>query len=241
VLTGETADSVVEPFLRLALVAAERWSPDDVRDDLLSTIADTCLALTDNESRRTVALRGLASSAVTDDQRRRLRDAAADDVDLHWRALIRFAELGTYDQDEVDALERSDPNPDAWTRTLAVSAARPDHGAKDEVWQKIVDKHEVPMEAIGEVSTAFWRPSQPDLLRPFADRYLDAIPTMHDEGMMAALAVSISMFPRVGVDGAFVDTMVAAAKEDGVSPLVSRTVLEATDQLRRQLAARGQA
>jgi aminopeptidase N len=96
------------------------------------------------------------------------------------------------------------------------------------------------MESIGEVSQAFWRPSQPDLLRPFAERYLAAIPTMHDEGMMAAMAVSMSMFPRVGVDAGFADTLVDAANEDGVSPLVAKSVVEATDQLRRMLTARGE-
>jgi hypothetical protein len=64
---------------------------------------------------------------------------------------------------------------------------------------------------------------------------------MHNEGMMAAMAVSMSMFPRVGVDGAFADTLVAAAKEEGVSPLVAKSVIEATDQLRRMLSARGEA
>jgi aminopeptidase N len=240
VLSNETADSVIEPFLRLAVVAAERWSPDAVRDELLSTVADTCLALTANPARRTVALRGLAGTAVTDEQQRRLRDALGDDVDLRWRALVRFAELGEYDQDEIDELDRSDPNPDAWTRALAVQAARPDPEAKDDVWRRIVEKHDVPMESIGEVSQAFWRPSQPDLLRPFAERYLAAIPTMHDEGMMAAMAVSMSMFPRVGVDAGFADTLVDAANEDGVSPLVAKSVVEATDQLRRMLTARGE-
>jgi aminopeptidase N len=241
VLARETADSVVEPFLRLATMAVERWSPRDVREELTAAVADTCLKLAQNPARRTVALRGLATTAVTAEQLDRLKNEVADDIDLRWRALGRLAELGQYDADAVDALDREDPNPDAWTRALAVKAARPDPEAKEEVWQAIVEKHDVPMESLGEVATAFWRPGQGDLLRPYAERYLDAIPTMHEEGMMAALAVSFSMFPRVGVDSAFADSLVEAAQGEGVSPLVAKSVVESTDQLRRMLVARGEA
>jgi aminopeptidase N len=239
VLPRETADPVVEPFLRLAIMAAELWSPDDIRHELLSSVADASLALVDTPSRRQAAIRGLARTAVTGEQLARLRELAGDDVDLQWRLLIRLAELGQYDDDEVAALDRRDPNPDAWARALAVSAARPDADAKNEVWARIVDKHEVPMEALMEVSTAFWRPSQADLLQPFAQRYLAAISTMHAEGMMAAMATAGSMFPRFGVTGDFVASVTETARADGVSPLVTARVLELTDRLRRQLVARG--
>jgi aminopeptidase N len=89
------------------------------------------------------------------------------------------------------------------------------------------------------VSTAFWRPSQAALLAPYAQRYLAAIPTMHAEGMMAAMATAGTMFPRFGVGPDFVEDVSATASGEGVSPLVTARVLEITDRLRRQLAARG--
>jgi aminopeptidase N len=239
VLPRETVDSVVEPFVRLAFTAAEAWAPDDQRDELSSMVADACLVLADTPSRRQLALRGLARMATTDDQIRRLQDAVGDDVDLRWRMLIRLAERGEYNEDEVAELDRRDPNPDAWARAVAVGAARPDADAKEEVWVRIVEKHDLPMESLNEVTTAFWRPGQADLLRPYAQRYLEAIPTMHVEGMMAAMATAGSMYPRYGIRGAFVDAVTESATRDGVSPLVTARVLEMTDRLRRQLAARG--
>jgi aminopeptidase N len=239
VLPSETADPVVEPFLRLAITAAELWSPDDARDELLASVADACLALVANPSREQVAVRGLARTAVTDAQLTRLRELAGDDVDLQWRQLIRLAELGEYDADDIAALDRRDPNPDAWARALAVSAARPDADAKEDVWTRIVEKHDVPIESLGEVSQAFWRPTQAELVRPFAQRFLDAIPTMHSEGMLAAMATAGTMFPRFGVRADYVDEVIATAQGDGVSPLVTARVLEMADRLRRQLVARG--
>jgi aminopeptidase N len=241
VLPRETADSVVEPFLRLAMTAAERWAPEDIRDELMSLVADACLQLAETPARRQIALRGLAATATTDDQIARLRELVGDDVDLRWRMLIRLAELGEFDADEVAALDRRDPNPDAWARALAVTAARPDRDAKEEVWLRIVEKHEVPMEFLGEVTGAFWRPGQASLLTPYAERYLAAIPSMHEQGMMSAIAVASTMFPRFGVGPDFADALVETASADGVSPLVSSRVLEATDRLRRMLVARGEA
>jgi aminopeptidase N len=238
VLEHESADSVVEPFLRLATTAAERWSPDTDRDEMLDQVASVCMTLADNPARRTVALRGLASTAVTTVQLGRLRNEAADDVDLRWRALIRFAELGEYDQEDVDAADRADPNPEAWTRALAVKAAQPDADAKRDVWDAMVERREVPMEAMREVANAFWRPTQAHLYLPFAERYRELIPELHKGGMLAALPITSAMLPRYGVDDAFADSLVDAANDPEVSPLVSSTVIEIVDTLKRQIAAR---
>ncbi len=241
VLRRETADSVVEPFLRLAVLAAERWAPNSLRDELVSSVADVCLVLADHPERRQGALRTLARTAVGQDQLGRLREAAATDIDLRWRVLIRTAELGEYDQAQVDALTEQDPDPEAWVRALAVQAARPDPSAKQRVWTALVDKHEVPMGSIPELSTAFWRPAQQELLAPYAHRYLAVMPTMHDGGMMAAISVSGFMFPWFGGDEGFAEDLVTSAAEPGVSPLVRRNVVEFTDLLRRMLRSRASA
>jgi aminopeptidase N len=240
VLPGETTDSVVEPFLRLAVVAAEQWAPDAVRDELRSSVADVCLALAPTPSRRLVALRALARTATGPHQLDALRTAAGDDsdLDLRWRMLVRLAELGDYDQAAVDELTGRDPNPDGWVRAMAVRAARPDPAQKSQVWEAVVHKLEVPMGMLHEVATAFWRPGQGELLAPFAERFRDAIPSMGDAGWIAGMSISGSMFPIYAVDSPFVDAVTASANATGVSPVVRKTVLEKTDVLRRMLVSR---
>ena len=44
VLPGERVDSVIEPYLWLAVEAADNWSPDRLRDRLLAQVADVCLS-----------------------------------------------------------------------------------------------------------------------------------------------------------------------------------------------------
>lgn len=240
VLANETADSLVEPFLRLAVSAAKRWAPDSARDELLSSIADTSLSIAEHGgTRRLVALRALAHAAVTEKQLAALQDLTADDVDLSWRALIRFAALGRFDQAEVDALRDKDPDPDAWVRALAVEAAQPLASAKEATWHAVVDEHNVPLGSLGEVATAFWQPSQADVLEPFAERYEAAVPELGSAGMIPAMAKAYFMFPLVGVNEDFVDRAVSLTEHPDVSPVVGRSVLELADQLKRMLAARG--
>ena len=151
--------SVVEPFLRLAVQAAEHWSPPAVRDELLAQVADTCLALAQADGpRRQAAVRGLARTATTDEQLAALRELAGNDADLRWRALTRQAALGRLDRDELDALKAQDPDPDAWVRALAVEAAQPDADAKAAAWQAGMVDRKVPMGSLGELAAAFWQP-----------------------------------------------------------------------------------
>jgi len=72
----------------------------------------------------------------------------------------------------------------------------------------------------------------------YADRYLESLPTLHHLGMIPALSVSGALYPRAGVDAAFAERAVAAARTDGVSPAVGKTVVELTDRLHRALKTR---
>jgi aminopeptidase N len=240
VLAKETADALVEPFLDLVLSGGERWTPDKDREEVLGSVADLCLEMARDDSRRVVALRGLARSAVTDDQLRALRELTADDVDLSWRALVRFAALGQYDQSAVDALRDRDPNPDSWLRALAVDAAQPSAESKSAAWQAVVDDRKVPVGNMSEVALAFWQPSQPELLAPYAERYLAALPALGEAGMIVAMVTAMAMFPLSGVGPEFLDRVEAVASSQDVSPVVKQRVRERADQLSRMLGVRGQ-
>ena len=239
VLRRETAEAVVEPFLRLAVQAAEHWSPPATRDALLAQVADTALALADADGpRRQAAVRSLARTATTDEQLAALRELAGTDSDLRWRALIRQAALGRLDREELDTLKAQDPDPDGWVRVLAVEAAQPDTAAKETAWQAGMVERKVPMGSMAELAVAFWQPSQPDVLAPYVDRYSESLPELSRAGMLLAITTSSYMFPLVGIDEAGLLRALEAARQDDVSPLVRRTVEGRVDQARRMLASR---
>ena len=238
VLAVESADSIIENYLSLAVEAAEVWSPDPLRDRLLGQVADVCLELSNNPARRQVAVRALAQTAVTEEQIAALRRLTGDDVDLRWRTLSRLAEIDSVDPAEVDQLVRDDPDPDAWLRALAVDSARPDPAKKEATWKAMVEDHKVPRGALANIGRAFWRRSQGEILAPYADRYLEALPTLHLGGMISALGLSNALYPKAGVGTAFAERAVAAAKGARVSPPVAKTVIESTDRLKRMLKTR---
>jgi aminopeptidase N len=238
VLAIEPTEAIVEPLLDLAVEAARLWSGDAERAAALQLVADTCVPIAARDGRvRTAALRGLASTASTDEHFEVLEAAAGADPDLRWRMLRRQAALGRLDPDAVAAAESGDADPDAWAQTMLVQASQPEVGAKDEAWNAVIAKA-VPLGLVSTMGRAFWQPDQADLVAPYADRLLAVLPTLGRGGMIDAMALSHAMFPVVGIDEAYLDRLTTAVESADVSPVVRRTALGRADEVRRMLAAR---
>ena len=235
-LAAETSDAVIEPYLTLAANIAELWAPAAERTELSAAVAAACLRLADDPGRRQVALRGLARTATTREDLDRLRELAGADVDLHWRALVRDAELGGDVAAESELLLARDPDPDAWTRALTVRAALPDAATKAEVWQQLTVDRAVPVNSVGLVAAAFWRPGQDALLAPYAERYLESIPKLHQGGMLLAMSYTHRLFPLHAIDPAYIERAQEASRE--AVPVVRTTLLERSDEVSRMLRAR---
>ncbi|MCW2849457.1 MAG: pepN1 [Marmoricola sp.] len=237
VLRAETAAACVEPYLALALGAVDLWSPDAERDELAAQVADACRELAETPDRRQVALRGLARTAGLDEVSELLAQTE-DDIDLRWRLLTRQAALGgDVDQDGVRRLVERDHDPEAWVRALVVRAATPTAADKEAVWQAIAVDRSVPISSIGQVATAFWVPSQVELQRPYAERYLELLPELHGGGMIQGMVKAGRLFPPYGIDEAYVERAIEAAVTS--APVVKKRVTERADEVRRMLVARG--
>jgi aminopeptidase N len=237
VLARETADSVIEPLLGRAVEAADYWSPPAARARLLSRVADLCTSLAENPDRRVAAVRGLAQSATTPEQLEALAHHAAD-PDLRWRRLTRLAELGALDESEVEQLLAEDPNPDAWINAHRARAARPTAEAKAQAWQSAVVDRTIPPGVVRRAGRSFWRPGQEEVLAPYAEKFLDALPALGDAGMLWALSLSGGFYPAVGGGDGFLERLEEAAGRDDVTPLVRQTVRELNERRRRRQAAR---
>ncbi|WP_324788500.1 aminopeptidase N [Streptomyces sp. H51] len=239
VLTAETSDAVIEPYLTLAADIAELWAPPAERAALTAQVAAACRRLAEDPGRRQVALRGLARTAADGDDLAWLRTHAGDDVDLLWRALVREAELGGRVASASAALLERDPDPDAWVRALTVRAALPDPAAKAEVWQRLAVDRAVPVSSVGQVATAFWRPAQDELLAPYTQRYLDLLPQLHQGGMIPAMVFTGRLFPPYAIDAAYVEEARRTVRD--AAPVVRNTLLERSDAVARMLRARAAA
>jgi aminopeptidase N len=236
VLSVETVETVAEPCLGLALAAAQRWAPESERVGLEAQVAAAARRMVEAGVSRHTALRTLARTAAGEEDLAALRDQVGDDVDLQWFVLQRRAELGTVDTDAVQALQERDPDPEAWVRALRVRASAPTPEAKEEAWTALVERT-APIQTAYSVSEAFWRPGQDEVLAPYAERYLEALPTLHEGGMIPGLTLAMSLFPVYAVDEAWIGHAreVAAAK---AAPVVVGSLTERSEEVLRMVRAR---
>jgi aminopeptidase N len=238
VLTREKSPAVVEPFLNVALEIAQRWVATDRIPPTLDRLAHVAACLAEDPDQTTPALRILAASASSPEHLARLDEAARSDVDLAWRVATRRAALGQYDEETVESLLARDPDPDAGVRALAVRTARPHAEAKDEAWAELFEKRNIPGgPMLGAMIRAFWQPQQDDVLLPYADRFLDEVPTLAGGGMLAVFGLMFGMFPQVG-DDAFVERAQGMAADPMCDPTVRAALLIGTDMLARMERSR---
>ncbi|MFN8195173.1 MAG: aminopeptidase N [Nocardioidaceae bacterium] len=237
VLRTERVPGVVDPFLGLAVRAAEAWSPAAEVAGARSAVADVAALLTEVPDLRLEALQTLASTATTPEHFEVLA-AAGDDPDLAWRVLVRRAELGDHDPDAVRALVERDPDPEAADRALTVRAALPDAEAKEEAWNAMFRDRSVHAGTPqGRVADAFWRPGQDELLLPFAARYLDELRALGHGGMLELGSLAGAMQPRTA-DDAYLARARDLADSPDTWPMIRTVLLSNVDTLTRQLRAR---
>jgi aminopeptidase N len=235
VLAVESSDSVIEPYLGLAGDVAQLWASDAERPVLTAEVAAAATALARDPDRRQVALRTVARTAPDLDAVAALLAQAGDDVDLRWRALVRKAQLGGDIAAEVESLVKQDPDPDARLRVLTVRAAVPDSAEKAALWGMLVDRT-VPIGAFTKVATAFWSPGQDQVLSPYAERFVQLLPHLDRGGMIPAMTHTRRLFPLFSIDEDFLATAQAAAER--AAPVVRKTLLERSDEVRRMLRSR---
>jgi len=235
VLGVERVETVAEPCLGHAIAAAQQWAPESERVGLEAAVATAARQLLDAGIARQSALRTLARTARAQDLDP-LRELVGDDVDLQWYVLQRRAELGEVDTEAVRSLQERDPDPDAWVRALRVRASAPTPEAKEEAWAGIVDRS-VPVQAAYDVAAALWRPGQDDVLAPYAERYVEALPTLHEGGMIPGLALTTALFPVYAIDEAWVGRARATAAAHA-APVVVGALTERSEEVLRMVRAR---
>ncbi len=235
VLHAETAPTCVEPYLALVTRVAEYWSPEAERAGLSRLVAQTCAEFVEQGRYQQPALRALARTGSLEDLGQ-LDEAVAADVDLRWRVLARRAELGDVPADsELDGLVEQDPDPEAWVRALTVRTAAADAEAKALAWSTLAER-KVPISSAGQVAAAFWRPGQDEVLAPYAERYLEAVPTLDHGGMIQAMGYARALFPVFAIDADYLDRAVALSQD--TAPIVRARVEERADEVRRMLVTR---
>ena len=93
----------------------------------------------------------------------------------------------------------------------------------------------VPVGSFNAVGSAFWRPGQDDVLAPYAERYLELLPSLHEGGMIPAMVLTTGLFPLFGIDEACLDARARGRGRPGARRWSRKTLTERSDEVRRML------
>jgi aminopeptidase N len=256
-LPGETEVTVVENVLTLGRTLIDRYLDPDARLAALGHVAQACDRLlaanppTDSGSPgagslRLAAVQGLVN-ASTDTGRLAgwlagtgVPPGISVDVDLRWTLLNRLAVLGAVGEREIDAELAADASAAGAERATQCRAALPDPAAKRRAWQAITTDATLSNRLAEANAAGFWQPEQAELTESYVERYFAEMPaTSRLRTAWSADRVAGLAFPRYAVAPRTRELATALLARDDLVPGLRRVVIDADDDLRRALAARG--
>ena len=168
------------------------------------------------------------------------------DTDLRWRIVTALAAAGEIDADGpatpfIDAEVRRDPTAAGKRHGAQAAAARPQLAVKEQAWTTVVEDDTLPNITARSMIAGIAPPGQHELLKPFTERYFEAIPGVWTRrSSEVAQTVVIGLYPHWDVSEAGVAAADAflAAPEAEVPPALRRLVLEGQAGVKRSLKAR---
>ncbi|MFD6423046.1 aminopeptidase N [Streptomyces sp. NPDC060198] len=193
--------------------------------------------------------RFFASSASSDEDLRLLGElldgsAVIDGLDvdqeLRWAFLFPLAARGVADEAAIEAELTRDDTASGKRHQVRCLAARPSAAVKDQAWAAVVESDRLSNALVEATIAGFVRPSQRELLAPYAGKYFAAIERVWKErSIQIGMDVVSGLFPGLQDDPATLEATDAWLKEhEDAAPALRRLVLEARDDLARAL--RGQ-
>ncbi|QGF22368.1 aminopeptidase N [Raineyella fluvialis] len=252
----ETDPTAVQRTLGQALTAITFYTPAEQRPrltrDLEVGLAHLVAGAERGSDPQLTFVRTLAASATSDAAAEVVRAWFAGeepvpgleiDTDLRWHLLTQLARLGVVGTAEIDAELERDRTISGEQNAAAARAALPDATDKAEAW-RLATAADIPNETQRSICLSFWRPGQEELLRPYAERFLDVIELMgagsagwDKKGIALRENVLKHLFPSLIADEAFLARLDAFLAEHELTTPIRRSLSESRDDALRALHA----
>jgi aminopeptidase N len=166
-------------------------------------------------------------------------DGLAVDTELRWHIVLALAARGAVDENAIEAEARRDPTDRGGRYAAAARAAQPAAPAKQQAWSTIVEDGSQPLATIEEIMGGFHQYGQEEVLRPYAERFFEALPGVWDSrDLPEALAFGRAMFPHLVIEPATIELTDRHLSSGGVAGPARRLVLEGRDAVARALRGR---
>ncbi|HSK97054.1 MAG TPA: aminopeptidase N [Euzebyales bacterium] len=243
----ERDSEILRTLVAQALRAADRYGAPARRSQAIATLASTARqALDASEPGSDMQLVWARCRIVVDDPTwaRGLLDGSVAidglvvDHDLRWHAVIQLARRGAIGEDEIAAEHARDRTDEGWRHATTARAAQPLAEAKERTWALVRD-HAQPLAVRRAACAGFHQYEQVDLLRPYADRYVEELPQMWvDHHRQESIDLTERLFPVTVIDQATATAVEPVLELPSVPDAGKRLVLEQLDHLRRALRTR---
>ena len=251
-LPVEAMVSVLEQMQRCGAVVAGRYLSDEERGAALARLTDTYLGILDtvpdDAGRRLAAARGVAGSAVTDEQvallgdwlsGNRVPEGVAMDAELRWTVLHRLVTVGAAGAAEIDAEYERDRTATGGVHAAHCRAALPDPDAKAAAFAVLVADREASNRYLEAAGTGLWQAEHTALTEQYVPRYFAELPdtaAWRSPGML--MISTVYCYPHTAVSPETVAAAEAVLARDDLHPVLRRGIVDSTHDLRIALAVR---
>ncbi|BBZ71071.1 aminopeptidase N [Mycobacterium paraseoulense] len=166
------------------------------------------------------------------------------DTDLRWRIVTALAAAGEVDADGpatpfIDAEVERDPTAAGKRHGAQAATARPQPKVKEEAWARVIEDDTLANITARSIIAGFAPAGQHDLLKPFTDRYFEAIAGVWARrSSEVAQTVVIGLYPHWDISEAGIAAADKFLSDPDVPPALRRLVLEGQAGVKRSLRAR---
>ncbi len=163
----------------------------------------------------------------------------AVDTEMRWMLLTALAAAGESTEAEIAAERERDNTSTGRERAARALAARPDAEVKAEAWHHGVEDTSLPNSVVEAIGLGFTQALDTELLRPFVERYHDALLGIWESRTHAiAESILVTYYPSVLADQHLLDASQAWLDAHPDAPAgLSRLVSEHRDGVARALRA----
>ena len=256
VVRGVAAESdlvTVGTVLRQAKLAVDQFADPAHRADLVRRLAAAFHGLlheaepaSDHQLAFARAFANFASTPTEIAAVRGLLDGSAVpaglalDPDLRWPLLGRLVATGSEPAEAIEAELARDATASGERHAAALRAAVPSAEAKADAWGKVVDADLLPNAMQTSTIGGFQQANQLDLLRPYAARFFDQLPSVWDSRTTEmASNITVGLFPALLVEQETADLAESFSHtHPDLPPAARRLVAGGRDGVLRALRAR---
>ncbi|MFB9378295.1 aminopeptidase N [Kineococcus gynurae] len=161
------------------------------------------------------------------------------DTDLRWVLLTSLVAAGRMGEAEIAAEQAADNTANGARAATAARAAMPTAEAKQAVWDRVVERGDLPNAMAASAIAGFTRVADPELLRGFVEPYFASLTRVWaDRTNEMAQQIVTGLYPLELADADLLDRTDAWLEEHpDAAPALRRLVLENRDGVARALRA----